>query len=82
MVQLTEEWLAEADKNRSDSPEVDRKARAAVITAMALAIPVLHPHVSRGMGVDLFSPEGDQLLARTLVDIYSHPLLSPAGARR
>ena len=80
MVRMTEEWLAEADKNRPDPPDVDRKARAAVITAMALAISVLHPHVSRGMGVDLFSPDGDQLLARTLVDIYSHPLLSPQDA--
>jgi hypothetical protein len=47
---------------------------------MALAISVLHPHVSRGMAVDLFSPEGDLLLARTLVDLYSHPLLSPQDA--
>lgn len=76
MTRLTEEWLAELDKNRPDAPDVGRRGRAAVITAMALAITVLHPHVSRGMGVDVFSPEGDQLLARTLVDIYSHPLMS------
>lgn len=80
MVRLTEQWLADLDKNRPDLPDVDRKARAAVITAMALAVSVLHPHVSRGVGVDVFSPEGDQLLARTLIDIYSHPLLSPEDA--
>ncbi|MGH3795898.1 MAG: TetR/AcrR family transcriptional regulator [Pseudonocardiaceae bacterium] len=80
MVRMTEQWLADADQSRPDPPEVDCKARAAVITAMALAITVLHPHVSRGMAVDVFSPEGDQLLARTLVDIYSHPLMSPEDA--
>jgi AcrR family transcriptional regulator len=76
MVQMTEQWLEAADKSRPDPPEVDRKARATVFTAMALAMPVLHQHVSRGLGVDIFSPEGDKLLARTLLDIYSHPLMS------
>ncbi|MGH4025626.1 MAG: TetR/AcrR family transcriptional regulator [Pseudonocardiaceae bacterium] len=80
IVRMTEQWLADLDRNRPDPPDVDRKARASVITAMALAISVLHPHVSRGMGIDVFSPEGDQLLARTLVDIYSHPLMSPEDA--
>ncbi|MCW2901169.1 MAG: putative transcriptional regulator, TetR family [Streptosporangiaceae bacterium] len=80
MVQLTEPWLADADKTRPDPPDVDRRTRATVITAMALGITVLHQHVSRGMGVDPFSPEGDQLLARTLIDIYSHPLLGPEEA--
>ncbi|MEU4323716.1 TetR/AcrR family transcriptional regulator [Nonomuraea dietziae] len=76
MVELSEEWLAEADEKRSDTPDVDRKARATVGTAMALAVAVLHKHVSRGLGVDLYTPEGDLLLARTLIDIYSHPMLS------
>ncbi|WP_433258869.1 TetR/AcrR family transcriptional regulator [Streptosporangium sp. CA-135522] len=76
MVELTEEWLADADRKRPDAPDVDRKVRAAVSTAMALAVAVLHKHLSRGMGVDLFSPEGDLLLARALIDIHSHPMLS------
>lgn len=80
IVGMTEQWLAAADENRSDPPGADRKTRATVITAMALAVPVLHQHVSRGLGVDLFSPEGDQRLARALVDIYSHPLLGPEDA--
>ncbi|MER5421226.1 TetR/AcrR family transcriptional regulator [Streptosporangium roseum] len=80
MVELSEEWLADADEKRPDVPDVDRKARATVVTAMALAVAVLHKHVSRGMGVDLFSPEGDLLLARTLIDIYSHPMLSTEDA--
>ncbi len=76
MVRLSEEWLATADLTRPDPPDVSPRTRAAVITAMALAVPVLHQHISRGMGVDLFSPEGDDLLARALLDIYSHPMLS------
>lgn len=80
MVRMGEEWLAVSDAGRPDPPEVDRKARATLITAMSLAITVLHEHVSRGMDVDLFSPAGDRLLARTLIDIYSHPLLSPEDA--
>ncbi|GAA4621521.1 TetR/AcrR family transcriptional regulator [Actinoallomurus vinaceus] len=80
MVQMGVQWLADTDKDRPDPPDVDRKARATVITAMSLAISILHEHVSRGMGVEVSSPEGDLLLARTLIDIYSHPLLSPEGA--
>ncbi|MGW4636953.1 TetR/AcrR family transcriptional regulator [Sphaerisporangium sp. NPDC004334] len=80
MVRLSEEWLAEIDARRPDPPKVDRKVRATLGTAMALAIPVLYEHVSRGMGVDMFSPEGDRLLSLAMVDIYSHPLISPEEA--
>jgi AcrR family transcriptional regulator len=80
MVEIGEEWLSVADKRRPDPPNVDRRARATVITAMALAIPVLYQHVSRCMGVDLSSPEGDRLLSLTLLDIHSHPMLSPEEA--
>lgn len=76
MVGMCEEWIAMADQARPDPPDVDRRSRATVITAMALSIPVLHQHVSRGIGVDLFTPDGDQKLARALIDVYSHPLLS------
>jgi AcrR family transcriptional regulator len=76
MVRMGEQWLADADKSRPDPPDVAPRARAAVITAMALSVSVLHQHVARGMGVDLFTPEGEQLLYRTLLDIHSHPLLS------
>jgi AcrR family transcriptional regulator len=80
MVRMSEEWLAVADQSRPDPPDVDRRTRAALITAMALAIPILHEHVSRAMGVDVFSPEGDQVLVRALLDVYSHPLLSTEEA--
>jgi AcrR family transcriptional regulator len=80
MVRLGEEWLAESEADRPDPPATDLHARATVVTAMALAVQVLRPHVSRGLGVDLRSAEGDKLLARVMIDIYSHPLMSPQAA--
>ncbi|WP_246610873.1 TetR/AcrR family transcriptional regulator [Nonomuraea rhizosphaerae] len=80
MVRLSEEWLAVLDRDRPDPPLVDRRIRAAVGTAMSLAVPVLHEHLSRAMGVDLFSPEGDELLAQALLDAYSHPILTVEAA--
>ena len=38
MVQMSEQWLAELDQRRADPPFADRKARATVGTAMALAV--------------------------------------------
>jgi hypothetical protein len=43
---------------------------------MAAGIPLLHEHLSRTMGTDLFGPEGDRLLALGLLDIYSHTIIS------
>ncbi|MGN9844218.1 TetR/AcrR family transcriptional regulator [Nonomuraea sp. H19] len=80
MVQMSEQWLAGLDERRSDPPFADRKARATVGTAMALAVGILHKHVSRGLGVDVSSQEGAHLLALTVLDIYSHPWLSPEEA--
>lgn len=81
MVELGAQWLADLDETRADPPAVAPKIRAAVSTAMALSITVLHEHVSRAMGVDVFSPVGDGLLARALIDLYSHPMLSVEDAR-
>jgi AcrR family transcriptional regulator len=80
MVRLGEEWLAEADARRSDPPVTDLRARATVVTAMALAVQVLDQHVSRGLGLDVHSAEGDRLLARIMIDIYSHPMMSAQAA--
>ncbi|GAB2452261.1 TetR/AcrR family transcriptional regulator [Streptosporangium sandarakinum] len=80
MVQMSEQWLTGIDERRSDPPFADRKARATVGTAMALAVAILHKHVSRGLGADVSSQEGAHLLALTLLDIYSHPWLNPEEA--
>ena len=80
MVTLTEQWLERSDNNRSDRPAIDRRIRAALLTAMAAGIPLLHEHVSRALGTDMFGPEGDRLLALGLLDIYTHPLLDHGTA--
>jgi hypothetical protein len=43
-------------------------------------IPLLHDHVSRALGTDMFEPEGDRLVALALLDIYSHKLLDEEAA--
>ena len=76
----TEEWLAHADATRPDPPDVDRRVRAALVTAMALGIPLLRDHVSRALGVDATTPEGDRLVVLGLLDIYSHRLIDDGTA--
>jgi AcrR family transcriptional regulator len=80
MVTLTEQWLARADGARPDPPTVDRRIRAALITAMAAGLPLLHEHVSRALGADMFGPAGERVLGLGLLDIYSHQLLSAETA--
>ena len=82
LVRMTEAWLVAADAARPDPPDVDQRSRATVITAMALSVTVLYQHVSRGLGVDVFSPAGTTRLARVLLDFYSHPLLSLEDAAK
>lgn len=80
MVEPTEQWLALADEQRTDPPFADRRTRATVFTAMALGVPLLHERLSQVLGVDTFSAEGDQQVAVALLDLYSHPLMSPEMA--
>jgi AcrR family transcriptional regulator len=80
MVTLTEMWLARADEDRLDPSATGRRIRAALITAMAAGLPLLHEHVSRALGTDMFGPEGERVLSHGLLDIYSHPLLSTEDA--
>jgi TetR/AcrR family transcriptional regulator, regulator of cefoperazone and chloramphenicol sensitivity len=75
LVTMTEAWLARADDARVDTPAIDRRIRAALVTAMKIGIPLLHEHVSRALGTDMFGPGGDRLIALALLDIYSHPLI-------
>jgi AcrR family transcriptional regulator len=75
MVTMSERWLARADEARADPPAIDRRIRAALVTAMKVGIPLLHDHVSRALGTDMFEPEGERLVALALLDIYSHKLL-------
>jgi AcrR family transcriptional regulator len=81
MVASAQAWLTVADRTRPDPPEVPVRARAAVQTAFALSIGMLAGHVSRGMQTDITTPEGEQLLLQALLDLYSHPLLTPQQAQ-
>jgi len=56
MVTASELWLARADQARPDPPAVDHRIRAALVTAMAAGIPLLHEQLSRAMGTDIFGP--------------------------
>ncbi|MFI6326186.1 TetR/AcrR family transcriptional regulator [Nonomuraea sp. NPDC050556] len=80
LVALSEQWIAEADKGRADPPDVSAKVRATISSAMSLSIVVLHQQISRSLGLDILSPEGDELLGRALIDIYSHQLMSAEDA--
>jgi AcrR family transcriptional regulator len=78
MVRMSEAWFTGFVKNGDElSPARDK---AAVVTAWGLAIPILFEHISRALGVDLTTPEGDARLARALLDLYSTPLMSPEEA--
>jgi TetR/AcrR family transcriptional regulator, regulator of cefoperazone and chloramphenicol sensitivity len=77
MVEMTQPWFEAMDKQRTDPSTVDSRTRAAVFNAMALGVPLLHQHLSRVLGVDITSDEGDRLLAHALLDLYSHTLLEP-----
>ena len=63
MVTMTEHGSYDADESRVDVPAIDRRIRAALVTAMAVGFPLLHEHVSRVLGTDMFGPEGDRLVA-------------------
>ncbi len=80
IVTMTEQWLTRADDSRPDAPTVDRRIRAALVTAMKIGIPLLHEHVSRALGTDMFGPEGERLVALALLDIYSHALIDQGTA--
>jgi TetR/AcrR family transcriptional regulator, regulator of cefoperazone and chloramphenicol sensitivity len=80
MVAPAEQWLTLADENRTDRPVADRRTRAAVFTAMALGVPLLHEHLSRVLGVDIFSDDGDRQVALALLDLYAHAVMSPEMA--
>ena len=70
----TEQWLARADEDPSPPP-VDRTGPGRADDGHGGRVPLLHEHVSRAIGVDIFRPEGDRLVALGLLDICSHRLL-------
>ncbi|HEX6499017.1 MAG TPA: TetR family transcriptional regulator [Micromonosporaceae bacterium] len=76
MVEMAEPWMPQPDETTDGAPVSDRRTRAALITAMAAGVGLLHEHVSRALGVDMFSDEGDRRVAVAMLDIYSHALIT------
>jgi TetR/AcrR family transcriptional regulator, regulator of cefoperazone and chloramphenicol sensitivity len=81
MVAMTEQLLQRIDKQRPDPPAADLRTRAAVTVAMALGIPAFRAHISRSIGTDILSSEGDRRVVLAMLDIQSHPTISPDTAR-
>lgn len=81
MVTMTEKLLQQIDKQRPDPPVADLRTRAALTVAMALGIPAFQAHISRSIGTDILSPEGDKRVILAVLDIQSHPTISPDTAR-
>lgn len=72
MVALTERYLV-------DVPGAsDAHTRAVVFTAMRLGLTVLHDHVSRGLGADLFSDATSVRVAEATLDVVA-PEIVPDG---
>ena len=69
------------DKQRSDPPVADLRTRSALTVAMAPGIPAFQTHISRSIGTGIFSPEGDRRIVLAVLDIQSHPTITPETAR-
>jgi TetR/AcrR family transcriptional regulator, regulator of cefoperazone and chloramphenicol sensitivity len=76
MVEVAEQWLDRHNPGQSGDP----RAYAAVLVAMQTGLLVLHEHLSRALGADIFGPEGHLRMIRAAIDLYSKPLLSPEQA--
>ncbi|MFC4015129.1 TetR/AcrR family transcriptional regulator [Nonomuraea purpurea] len=71
LVNVTEEHLAGGDQHSKD----DHRARATVLTAMKLGISVLHEHVSRALGTDLYGPQGTVRTGKAQLDLIKPEFL-------
>lgn len=81
MVTVTEQLLQRIDQQRTDPPLADLRTRAALTVAMALGIPAFQAHISRSIGTDILSPDGDRRVILAVLDIQSHPTITPEAAR-
>jgi len=71
LVVRTEEWIS---KNSPDVTD-DYRGYATVLVGMQSGMLAMHDHVSRALGVDIFTTDGNLRMAGALTDFYSHPLL-------
>lgn len=71
IVAMTEDWVGKYAPEITD----DHRAYAAVLVGMQSGLLAMHGHVSRALGVDIFTTEGHLRMASALAEFYSHPLL-------
>lgn len=70
MVDVGEEWT----KTHGIEP-TDRRAYAAVLAAMKMAVFVLRDQVSKALGEDIASPGGYARMTKAMVDVFTIPIL-------
>ncbi|MFI7610545.1 TetR/AcrR family transcriptional regulator [Nonomuraea terrae] len=70
LVNVTEQHLSSDGRS-----EADHRARATVLTAMKLGITVLHDHVSRALGTDLYGPQGALRVGKAQLDLIQPEFL-------
>ena len=78
MVGLAEAWLAEHNPGQMTDPH----GYAALMIAMEIGMLMMHEQLSRSLGADVFTREGNLRLAAARIDFYSQPLLSPELAEQ
>jgi AcrR family transcriptional regulator len=71
LVVMTTRRLAPLCDLGSDRSEAQKDALAALVASMVTAIPLFHEQISRALGLDLSSPEGDAALSLALRDIFA-----------
>jgi TetR/AcrR family transcriptional regulator, regulator of cefoperazone and chloramphenicol sensitivity len=71
MVMQTEQMLLDEDPRGIGQRACTGRIRAALLTAVSSVIPLFHEHLSRALGVDVLTPEGDRLVALALIDIFA-----------
>jgi TetR/AcrR family transcriptional regulator, regulator of cefoperazone and chloramphenicol sensitivity len=64
----------------ADRVDACPRAFAAVLVAMQMGVFLMRDQLSRALGVDVRTPEGEVRMNRGLVDFFSHPLLTPEQA--
>ena len=71
MVVLTEQWMDKMAPGFTDDP----RAFAAVLVGMQAGLMAMHEHVSRALGVDMFTTQGHTRVAGAQFTFYTRPLL-------
>jgi AcrR family transcriptional regulator len=76
MVELAEQWLTRYNPGQS----TDLRAYAAVLVAGQIGMLAMHDHLSRALGADILSPDGNLRMTRGAIDLHSNALLGPEAA--